>query len=136
MKGNVSYLNPQGLHRNPVYSQVVVTSGRTRTVYVGGQNGVDASGALVGKGDVGAQSAQVARNLQIALASANARVEHVVKWTVYMVQGQPIGPALGAFQQVVGPLANPPTVSVLFVTALAHPDYLLEVDAVAVVPED
>jgi len=136
MKGTVSYLNPDGLHRNPAFSQVVVTRGHTRTLYVGGQNAGDSTGTIVGAGDIGAQSAQVARNLLLALAAADARVEHVVKWTVYVVQGQPVGPAMGAFQQVVGPLPNPPTVSVLFVTALAHPDFLLEVEAIAVVPEE
>jgi enamine deaminase RidA (YjgF/YER057c/UK114 family) len=136
MKGTVSYLNPQGLHKNPAFSQVVAIRGRTRTVYVGGQNAVDAAGAIVGKGDIGAQAAQVARNLQVALASADARVDHVVKWTVYVIQGEPLGPAMGAFQQVLGPLPNPPTISVLFVTALAHPEFLLEVEALAVVPEE
>lgn len=136
MRGTVSYMNPQGLHRNPAFSQVVVTSGCTRTIYVGGQNAVDSSGAIVGKGDIGAQAAQVARNLQIAVASVDARVEHIVKWTVYLVQGQAVGPALGAFQQVLGPLPTPPTISVLLVAALAHPEFLLEVEAVAVVPED
>jgi enamine deaminase RidA (YjgF/YER057c/UK114 family) len=43
---------------------------------------------------------------------------------------------MGAFQQVLGQLANPPTITVLFVTALAHPKFLLEVEAVAVVPEE
>jgi enamine deaminase RidA (YjgF/YER057c/UK114 family) len=136
MKGTVSYLNPEGLHKNPAFSHVVATRGRTRTIYVGGQNAVDSSGTIVGEGDIGAQAAQVARNLQVALASAGARVEHVVKWTVYVVQGQPVGPAMGAFHQVVGALPNPPTISVLFVTALAHPAFLLEVEAVAVVPEE
>lgn len=136
MKGTVSYLNPEGLHKNPAFSQVVTTSGRTRTVYVGGQNAVDSSGNIVGKGDISAQATQVARNLQVGLASANASIEHVVKWTVYVVQGQPVGPAIGAFQQVFGSLPNPPTISVLFVTALAHPDFLLEVDAIAIVPEE
>ena len=136
MKGTVSYLNPEGLHRNPAFSQVVVTSGRTRTVYVGGQNAVDSSGAIVGKDDIGAQAAQVAKNLQVALDSAGARVEHVVKWTVYVVEGQSVGPAMGGFQQVLGQLPNPPAISVLFVAALAHPDFLLEVEAIAAVPED
>ena len=66
----------------------------------------------------------------MALAAADARVEHIVKWTIYMVQGQPPGPAMGAFQQVLGPLPNPPATSVLFVAGLAHPGFLLEVDAV------
>ena len=136
MKGTVSYLNPEGLHRNPAFSQVIVTSGNTRTIYIGGQNAVDNSGTIVGKGDIGTQATQVAKNLQIALASANAHVGHVVKWAIYLVQGQPVGPAMGAFQQVFGTLPNPPAVSVLFVTALAHPEFLLEVEAVAVVPEE
>ena len=136
MKGTVSHLNPEGLHRNPAFSQVITTSGHTRTIYVGGQNAVEPSGTIVGKGDIGVQAKQVARNLQLALAAANVGIEHVVKWTVYVVQGQPLGPAMGAFQQVLGPLPKPPTISVLFVAGLAHPDFLLEVEATAVVPEE
>ena len=136
MKGTVSHLNPEGLHRNPAFSQVITTSGNTRTIYVGGQNAVEPSGTVVGKGDIGIQAKQVARNLRIALASANAGIEHVVKWTVYVVHGQPLGPAMGAFQQILGPLPKPPTVAVLFVVGLAHPDFLLEVEATAVVPEE
>lgn len=135
MRGTVSYLNPEGLHRNPAYSQAVVTSGRTRTIYVGGQNAVDASGNIVGGGEIGAQAEQVARNLQVALAAGGARAEHVVKWTVFVVQGQPMEPAIAGFQQVLGELPNPPAISVLFVAALANPDFLLEVEAIAVVPQ-
>ena len=133
MNGMVSHLNPEGLHRNPAFSQVITTSGHTRTIYVGGQNAVDSSGTIVGKGDIGAQAKQVARNLQVAFASANAGIEHVVKWTVYVVQGQPLGPAMGV---VFGPLRTPPTISVLCVAGLAHPEFLLEVEATAVVPEE
>jgi enamine deaminase RidA (YjgF/YER057c/UK114 family) len=135
MKGSVSYLNPEGLHKNPVYSQAVVASGSVRTIYVGGQNGVDTAGAIVGKGDIGVQAAQVARNLQVALAAGGARAEHVVKWNVYIVQGQAPEPAMGAFQKVLGPLPAPPIITVLYVAGLANPDFLLEVDAIAVVPE-
>lgn len=135
MKGTVAYLNPDGLHRNPAFSQVVVTGGRTRTIYVGGQNAVDSTGTIVGKGDIGVQAAQVARNLQVALAAAGAGPQHVVKWTVYVVQGQSVGPAMGGFRQVLGQPPSPPAISVLFVSALAHPDFLLEVEAIAVLPE-
>jgi enamine deaminase RidA (YjgF/YER057c/UK114 family) len=135
-KGRVSYLNPDGLHKNPVYSQAVAASGRVRTVYVGGQNAVDAAGAVVGKGDVAAQAAKVASNLLVALAAAGARAEHIVKWNIHVVQGQPPAAAMKEFQRVIGPLPNPPTITVLYVSALASPDFLMEVDAVAVVPED
>jgi enamine deaminase RidA (YjgF/YER057c/UK114 family) len=60
MKGSVKQLNPEGLHKNPAYySQAVVTTGSGRTVYVGGQNAVDASGKVVGRGDIGAQAQQI-----------------------------------------------------------------------------
>ena len=97
MKGTVFHLNPEGLHRNPAFSQVITTSGHTRTIYVGGQNAVEPSGAIAGKGDIGVQAKQVGRNLQVSLAAANAGIEHVVKGTIYVVQGQPLGPAMGAF---------------------------------------
>ena len=134
--GTVSYLNPDGLHRNPAFSQAVVTTGPTRTVYVGGQNAVDSAGAIVGKGDIGAQAEQVAKNLRIALESGGASVEHVVKWTVFVVEGQPLGPAMAGFLKVLGQPKSPPAISVLFVAGLAHPDFLLEVEATAVIPEE
>jgi enamine deaminase RidA (YjgF/YER057c/UK114 family) len=102
MKGTVSHLNPEGLHRNPAFSQVITTSGHTRTIYVGGQNAVEPAGTIVGKGDIGVQAKQVARNLQIALASANASVAHIVKWTVYVVQGQPLGQQWAPFSRCLG----------------------------------
>jgi hypothetical protein len=55
MRGSVKHFDPEGLHENPVYSQAVVTTGNARTVYVGGQNAVDVSGEMVGRGDIGAQ---------------------------------------------------------------------------------
>jgi enamine deaminase RidA (YjgF/YER057c/UK114 family) len=134
-KGHISFLNPKGLHRNPAFSQLAVVRGYTRTVYIGGQNAVDSSGKIIGKGDISTQSEQVAKNLKIALAAAEAGVEHIVKWSIYTVEGQPVGPAMAAFQRVLGNQPNPPTISVLFVSSLAHPDFLLEVEAIAVVPE-
>lgn len=135
MKGKISYLNPDGLHRNPAFTHVVAVSGNVRTVYVGGQNAVTASGAIVGKGDIGAQAEQIFKNLQTALAAADAKLEHVVKWTVYAVQGHHPGPALAVFGKVWGNRPNPPTISVVTVAGLANPDFLMEIDAIAVVPE-
>ena len=69
MRGQVERLNPEGLHKNPAYSQAVVTSGSLKTVYVGGQNAVDASGEVVGAGDIKLQAEQIFENLQTALAA-------------------------------------------------------------------
>ena len=133
--GSVEYLNPDGLPTNPAFTNVVVVTGAVKTVYVGGQDAVDASGAIVGKGDIEAQAEQVLANLQTALAAAGAALEHVIRWNVYVVHGQPPQPAFAAFQQVWGDRPHPPAITLLFVSALAHPDFLLEMDVVAVVLE-
>jgi len=133
---SIKYLSPDGLHKNPVFSQVVVTQGKVLTVYIGGQNSVNSSGEIVGKDDIGRQAEQVFKNLEIALSAAGARLENVVKWNVYLVHGQPPEPAFEVFQHVWGSRSNPPLVTVLFVAGLANPDFLLEIDAVAVVPDN
>lgn len=134
--GQVSYLNPEGLHRNPAYSQAVAVTGNVRTVYVGGQNAVDASGNIVGKGDLRAQAEQVFKNLEIALAAGGARLEHVVKWNIYVVQGQPLQPGFEAFKKAWGNRPNPPAITGVYVFGLANPEFLIEMDAVAVVAEN
>ena len=63
----VEYINPDGLNKNPAFSNVIAVSGNAKTVYVGGQDAVDASGQIVGKGDLKAQVEQVLKNLEIAL---------------------------------------------------------------------
>lgn len=135
VKGQVQYLNPNGLPKNPAFSNVVSVTGPARTVYIGGQDAVDPSGAIVGKGDLKAQTEQILKNIQVALAAVGAQLEHIVKWNIYVVQGQSLQVGFEAFQRVWGNRPNPPVISVMFVAGLAHPDFLAEMDAIAVVPE-
>ena len=134
-KGQVQYLNPDTLHKNPAFTNVVVVSGRAKTIYIGGQDAVDASGNIVGKGDLKAQTEQILKNIQAALAAGGAQPEHVVKWNIYVVQGQSVQEGYAAFQSVWGNPPNPPVITVVFVASLGHPDFLAEMDAIAVVPE-
>lgn len=135
VKGQVQYINPKELHQNPAFTNVVTVSGPARTVYVGGQNAVDLSGEIVGKGNFSAQSEQILKNIQAALAAGGAGLEHVVKMNIYVVQGQSLQEGFAAFQRIWGNRSHPPLISVLFVAGLAHPDFLAEIDAMAVVPE-
>jgi enamine deaminase RidA (YjgF/YER057c/UK114 family) len=130
----VEHINPDAMHKNRAFTQAIAVSGPVKTIYVGGQDAVDAAGNVVGQGDVQAQSVQALENIQRALTAAGARLEHVVKWNVYLVQGQPLAPGFAAFQRVWGQRPNPPTISMLYVAGLAHPDFLVEIDAVAVLP--
>jgi enamine deaminase RidA (YjgF/YER057c/UK114 family) len=134
MKGNVQHLNPAGLHKNPAFTQAIVVSGDVTTIYVGGQNAVDATGNIVGKGDIRAQTEMALKNLETALAAGGGELQHVVKWNVYILHGQPAQVGFEAFQKVWGQRPNPPVITGIFVPALAHPDFLVEIDAVAVVP--
>ena len=132
--GRVEHLNPERMHKNPAFTQVISVSGPVKTVYVGGQNAVDAQGTIIGRGDIRAQTQQVLANIREALATAGARPEHLIKWNMYLVQGQPLREGFAAFQQFWGDRPNPPAISMAFVCGLANPDYLIEIEAVAVVP--
>jgi enamine deaminase RidA (YjgF/YER057c/UK114 family) len=130
----VQHVNPPGLLTSPAFSQAIVVSGAAKTIYIGGQDAVDATGTVVGEGDVKAQAHQIFRNLQAILYATGARLEDVVKWTIYVVSGTPIQPGVEAFQEVWGSRGEPPVISVIFVAGLGRPEFLVEIDAVAVVP--
>src|SRR5437588_3467 len=106
--GSVRYLNPDALSTNPAFTQVVVATGPVKTVYVGMQCAVDGSGQVVGKADVGAQTEQVLKNIGACLDAAGAGPEHLVAWTICLVQGQPIEPAFAAGLRWWGNRPNPP----------------------------
>jgi enamine deaminase RidA (YjgF/YER057c/UK114 family) len=133
--GSVRYINPDSLNKNPAFTNVVVVEGNVKTVHIGGQDAVNASGEIVGKGDIVAQTEQIVRNLRAALAAGGAGPEHIIKWNVYVVEGQPLQAGFAAFQNAWPEVPNPPAITMVFVSGLAHPDFLVEMDAVAAVPQ-
>jgi enamine deaminase RidA (YjgF/YER057c/UK114 family) len=132
--GSVRYIDPDSLNKNPAFTNVVVVEGNVKTVHIGGQDAVNASGEIVGKGDIVAQIEQILVNLRAALSAGGARPEHIIKWNIYVVEGQPLQAAFAAFQNAWPETPNPPAITMVFVSGLAHPDFLVEIDAVAVVP--
>ena len=134
-KAEVLYISPEGLNKNPAYSQVVTTTGALKTIYVGGQNATNKEGQIVGKGDLKVQAGQILSNLKIALAAGGASLDNVIKWNVYIVQGQDARVAFQALQEDLKKMPHPPIITGVYVAGLAQPDFLLEMDAVAVVPE-
>jgi enamine deaminase RidA (YjgF/YER057c/UK114 family) len=128
---SIRHINPEGLHRSPAFSQAVVVENPAKTIYIGGQNGVDADGKVVGA-TVGEQSLQALRNLETILKSEGATLANVVHWTVAIVDGHPINEGVAAFQQVWNPADPPPAITVHVVAGLG-PGFLVEIDATAVV---
>jgi enamine deaminase RidA (YjgF/YER057c/UK114 family) len=130
----VELMSPEGLHKNPAYSQLAVVEGNFRTIYIGGQNAVDKDGNLVGKGDMEAQARQVLENIQTAVKAGGGTFENIIKWNVYLLQGQPVEKALKVFQGAMSGMKQPPLITGVYVAGLANPEFLLEIEAIAVVP--
>ncbi len=128
----ITRLNPDTLHKNPAFTQVAVVQPPAALVFVGGQNAVNAQGEVVGQ-DIASQTTQVMKNLVAALEGAGATLRDVVKMTIYLVPGQPLQEGFAAAQQFWTPDTQPPTISAIIVAGLAHPDFLIEIEAVAVI---
>ena len=128
----IEHIRPDKLANNPAYTQVVTARG-TRTVYISGQVAIDAQGELVGGDDLGAQTEQVMLNLELALAAAGASFEQVVKIVTYVVDYESENRAtIAAVRDRHLPTDKPPASTLVGVTALAAPDYLIEIEAIAV----
>lgn len=133
MSKDVKLISPKELHHNPAFSQVAVVSSNVKTIYIGGQNAVNISGEVVGKEDIATQARQTLNNIKVALKEAGANLGDIIKWTLYIVSGQSPQPAFQVFQEGLGWQTEPPLVTVLFVAGLANPDFLIEVEAIAVI---
>lgn len=121
-------INPQTLPKAVGYSHIVKAG---NLVFVAGQVAVDANGNVVGAGDIEQQARQVYANLKAALVAAGGRVEDVVSTTTYLTSRDYILPIRKAREQFYG--ANPPASTLLIVSGLARPEFLMEVDAVAAI---
>jgi enamine deaminase RidA (YjgF/YER057c/UK114 family) len=127
-------INPEDLPTPASYTQVVAATG-SRLVFVAGQVADDAQGNLVGPGDLAAQARQVFANVGRALAAGGAGPEQVTKITIYVVHYRPeyMPDISEARMAVFGD--HKPADTVVGVEALAEPEYLIEIEAIAVVDE-
>ena len=100
-------------------------------VFVSGQVSVDGEGHLVGQGDCGTQSEQVFRNVEAALSAAGATLDDVTKITCFMVNAEDYA-AYAAVRSRIFP-ENGPASSTVMIKALVRPEFLLEIEAIAVV---
>lgn len=128
----VSYINPPGLYDPPGYTHVVEVSGG-RTVYIAGQVATDAQGNLVGENDFRAQLKQVLENIGIALQSVGGDFPNIVKINIYVTDMSNIQ-AIRDVRDDYFDIENPPASTLVEVSKLANANYLLEIEAVAVLP--
>ena len=129
---SVQRIRPQGLVSSPAFSHVAIVPPGATTIYVGGQNAVDADGSVVGEGDVAVQSARALENAKTALAAAGATLGDVVHWTVFFVDGVDIAAGYGAIAAEIA-FDEPALVTAARVAGLSVPGALVEISAVAAV---
>lgn len=132
---NITLLQPSGLVMSPAFSHVAVVPPGATTIYVGGQNGVDSTGAVVSD-DAAAQSAQAIDNAATALVAAGAGLDDVISWTVLLHADADLRAAYGAVAAKLARDGAPPLVTAALVAGLGVPGALVEVSAVAAVMRD
>ena len=127
-------INPEDLSTPLGYSQVIVATGR-RLVFVAGQEPEDERGNLVGSGDLAVQAHQVFVNLGRALAAAGARPERVAKITIFVVgyRREYLPDIEKARVALFG--NHKPADTIVGVEALSRPEYLIEVEAIAIIDD-
>ncbi|MGV9983312.1 RidA family protein [Streptomyces olivaceus] len=121
---------PEGVAPAAQYSHVVLDTGRF--VAVSGQLALDADGRAVGEGDAAAQARQVFENLRRCLASAGATFDDVVKLTYFVTDMAHMG-AIRAARAAHLSDDRLPAASAVQVGALVRPEFLMEIEAFAVV---
>lgn len=128
----IQRFRPEGLVSSPAFSHVAVVPPDATTIYVGGQNAVDAHGVLVGDDDVAEQAVRALANARTALESVGATIDDVVQWTVLLVDGADLSAAYGA---IAADLASdePALVTAARVAGLGEPGALVEISAIAAV---
>jgi reactive intermediate/imine deaminase len=112
---------------------VVETRGG-RTIYISGQVALDAAGNLVGVDDLQAQTSQVFKNLGAALVAVGASFHHLVKLTYFLLDISQIAVVRAVRDQYIN-TQQPPASSAVEVRRLFRDDVLIEVEAIAVIPE-
>lgn len=130
---SVRFSNPPALSKPRGYSHVAeVINGRA--VYIAGQVSLDKDGNLVGKDDFRTQCTQVFENLKAALESVGANFSHVVKLNNYFLDMS----NLTVFREIRDKYVNvqsPPASTAVEVRKLAREEWLVEIEAIAIIPE-
>jgi reactive intermediate/imine deaminase len=133
MADHLVFKNPEGLSKPTGYTHVVEAHAG-RTIYISGQVSLNSMGELVGAGDFEAQCLQVFENLKTALLAAGAGFNSVVKLTFFLTDMANMPVAREVRNRYLN-AEHPPASSAVEVKGLVSKDWLIEVEAIAVVQD-
>ncbi len=122
--------NPSGVHRTSGYSHAARIGDQ---LFVSGQVAQDERGEIVGRGDARAQTEQIYKNLKDVLEACGSAMELVGKITVYTNDIAHRAAIRAVRDAVFGPIGHFPAATFVVVSALAEPEYLVEIEAVAAI---
>ena len=129
------FLNPPTLCKTHGWTHVVTTRGG-RTIHISGQTAIDAAGNVVGRGDLKRQTEQTFANLQLALTAAGATWRDVLVTRLYVVNLKPDHvPMIREVRSRYVSAEHPPASTLVGVSALVGPDWLIEIEATAMVED-
>lgn len=132
-KAHITLLNPDTMPKAKGYSQAVeVNAGKV--IYIAGQVALDPGGQLVGLGDFRAQTQQVFQNLKAAVEAAGGTFHDVIKLNYYLVDMSHLAIMREVRDQFVD-AQRPPASTAVEVSRLFREEFLIEVEAVAVVAQ-
>ena len=129
--GKTAY-NPETMNKPFGIFSNAALAGPGRLYFISGQVAVNAQGQLVGKGDIRAQTRQVLENIKAALAAVDGSMDDVACVNVFVMDMshlQTIHEVRAAYWS-----SNYPASTLVQVAGLVNPDYLIEINAVAIVP--
>jgi 2-iminobutanoate/2-iminopropanoate deaminase len=130
---DIKIFNPAGLAKPPATYSHIAQAKTQQVVFIAGQVPTDAAGNVVGKGDIEAQAAQVYANIHTALRAVGADWANVVQFTSFLTRAEDSG-AFRTWRNREFPKMFPggsPPNTLLIISRLADPDYLLEVQTIA-----
>jgi 2-iminobutanoate/2-iminopropanoate deaminase len=128
------YINPKALFPSSVhgFSQAVVASGR-KIVFISGQTAWDAQKNIVGRGSLFEQARQALANVEAAIQGAGGSLQDIVALRIYVVNYQAeSATAVGTAVRQFFPPPNSPASTWIGVSALAVPEFLIEIEATGV----
>tara|TARA_B100000686_G_scaffold354705_1_gene466535 strand:+ start:11047 stop:11454 length:408 start_codon:yes stop_codon:yes gene_type:complete len=129
----IERINPKGLYKHPNFTRIITVKGPMKLIFIAGQTPSDENYNAVSIGDYRAQYIAVMENLEIQLEAAGAGWDDVVFQRIFVLDVDRFkNQTRGEDAPKFGDPNNPPPTTLIGVTALADPDFLIEVDLMAI----
>ena len=129
----IERINPEGIYKHPNFTRIVTVKGPMKLIFIAGQAPSDENYEPVACGDYRGQYLNVMENLEIQLEAAGAGWQDIVFRRIFVLDVEEFKlRTRGEDAPQFGDPDNPPPTTLIGVTQLAHPDFLIEIDLLAI----